>query len=331
MVEKLAFVTAVESGNLESQCVRWAESIRRHAGEMSGVPIVVVKSRFGPGLARSTREAFDRLGVRFIERKSHPKYAWFHFLNKILALIEAERVLSAERIAFLDCDVLVTKPPHEYLIPNDVDFSAAPSDEGVVGTTGPSCVHEQSWARICSLLGVTLEELPWVTTYLEGMRIRLYWNAGIYVYRPSTGFASKYMNDCLNVLDAREGFACNGEHSLDQVILGLSVIKHKLKWRHMSESHNYPVASFLEKQMDRPDFASAAVIHYHNALSPSFFAKMAARLRVAHPECADWVVPMGPLSNPASRPARALSECLRVWRGVSRKRYRRAVAAAYSA
>lgn len=331
MTEKIAFVTAVESGILEAQCVRWAGSIRRHAGELSGVPIVAVKSRYGPGLACSTRKAFDRLDVRFIERRSHPKYAWYHFLNKILALVEAERVLNAERIAFLDCDVLVTKPPHEYLIPDDVDFSAAPSDEGAVGTTGPSCPHEKSWTRMCSLLGVAVEELPWVTTYLEEMRIRLYWNSGVYVYRPSTGFALKYMADCLKVLDAREGFQHGGELYVEQVVLGLSVVKHKLRWKHLPETHNYPIASFLEKQIGCEDFASAAVLHYHDALSPGFFVKIADRLKEAHPECADWIVPMGPLFNPASHRARLMREWLRVWRGVYRKQYRRALAAAYSA
>lgn len=316
------FVTSVESGSIEQQCVRMVESIRRHGGRRSQDPVIAVTPRFGPPLEASTLRIFERLDVVHLIRPSHHRYAWFHFLNKPLALCSAEQHVSAEQVTFIDCDTLIVSNPGDLLLGPQEDFTAAPSDEGVVGSTGPSCEHDADWTRICTLLGVPVDRLPWVSTYLEAMRIRLYWNAGIYAYRPATGFAGEYLSDCLKVLDANEGFARNGEHCIEQVVLGLTVMRLGMRWRHLAESHNFPVTRGMAARLEHTGFRDAAVIHYHECLDSPFYGRFLEALQSAHPSCGDWLAKLGPVQ--AARPPhwRLISEALRIWRGLARRRYR---------
>lgn len=324
-MRNMAFVTAVESGTLEAQCSRMIESLRRHGGAYANCQIVVVNARFGPRLTASTLRQFRKFDVQYFKCESHPRYAWFHYLNKIIALRRAEQVLDAHQLVFLDCDTLVVQEPSSLHLHDSEDFAAAPSDEGCVGTTGEKCVHDNCWRRICGLLDMSLDSVPWTTTYLEQSRIRLYWNAGIYVYRRATRFADRYFDACLAVLQANEGFAHNGEHSLDQVLLALSVVKHEMRWRHLPESHNYPVASFLPTQLSRTALAEAAIIHYHDAMHSHTWDKFLLALSQHHPHCVDWLASQGPITNPAPMRARVLAEMLRISRGIPRKRYRRLI------
>lgn len=329
-VARNLFVTAVEAGPLEEQCVRMVESLRRNGGALAADPVVAVTSRLGPPLSAATRAIFDRRGVLHLKRDSHPRYAWFHYLNKVLALQMAEAAIPARQVTFIDCDTLIVKEPSALLLAEDEDFTAAPSDEGVVGSTGPACRHDVSWKRFCDLLGLRLDDLPWVVTYMEGLRIRLYWNSGIYAYRTGTGFAAGYLDDCFKVLGANEGFASNGEHNIDQVLLGLTVARLNLRWRHLPNSHNYPVTPALSRQMNSREFLEAAIIHYHDSLQPAHFGAFVRQLQRADPDCAGWLESLGPITDNRPLHWRALSEVLRVWRGTYRRRYRQRVAQRYS-
>lgn len=319
------FVCCVESGLLETGCVRMIESLRRHGGKLAESPVVAVKSRFGPPLSRSTRVRLTELGARFVEYGAARRYGWYHFLNKVLALVTVEDLVDSEQITFMDSDTLVVGEPHALLLSPTEDLTATPCDTGVVGTTGPDSRHDESWRRICRLLSVSVDDLPYVTTFLEGKRIRFYLNAGVYTYRRSSGFGRAYLEACLKVLDANEGFPGNGEHMLEQVTLGLVAFKLGLRWRILPYSHNYPVASFMAGQYERPDYDHAKILHYHDAMEATAWSQFMGHLERSHPLCHTWLAPLGPVTNRALLPWRLLSEALRVGRGLPRKLYRRRV------
>jgi hypothetical protein len=321
-MESICFVSCVESGPLEAQTVRMAESIRRFGGSLADSEILAITPRFGPPLARQTRKRFKELGVRHERIPSHPSYAWYHYLNTPLAMAAAEELSDATLLGWLDSDVLFLGEPEEFKLAPDVDFAAAVTDNGVVGSTGEGSPHEADWRALCELLEIDVETLPWVMTYMERERIRLYFQAGIFIYRRGLGFSKFYLDMCTQVLDARFGFSHSAEHFTDQICLGLAMFKFGLRWRQLSDSHNFAMASFLPEQYSREDFRATRVLHYHDGLGPHFYAEMLDRLERSHPDVHAWLSAEQPLTDPAPRPHRVLREGLRVARGLPRRRYR---------
>jgi hypothetical protein len=319
----ICFVACVESGPLEPQTIRLAESVRRFGGALAGSEILAITPRFGPPLARDTRRRFRELGVRHEKLPSHPRYAWYHYLNTPIALAAAEDLTDRPILCWADSDLLFMGEPSGLLLDPDIDFIAGSTDNGVVGTTGPGSPHEADWRRLCSIVGIDVDGLPWVTTHLEKERIRLYFQAGVFAYRRGIGFSRFYLDMCIQALDQRFGFADSGENYTDQVCLGLAVHKLGLRWRQLDPTHNFPMASFLP-HADLPEqLAVARILHYHDSMEPGFWPTCLERLSHGQPEVRDWLNERGPLTDPAPAPSRAVRHGLRVARGVTRRRYRK--------
>jgi hypothetical protein len=212
--------------------------------------------------------------------------------------------------------------PAELLLDDELDFIAGSTDNGVVGTMGPGSEYEDDWRRLCELLDIDLQSLPWVVTHLEQERIRLYFQAGVFAYRRGMGFSRFYLEMCTEALDRHFGFANSGENYIDQVCLGLAVHERGLRWRQLAPTHNFPMASFLP-HADRPDeLARARVLHYHDSMEPHFWATCLERLAPAHPEVHEWLSARGSLGNAAPKPWRLVTQGLRMARGLPRRRYR---------
>jgi hypothetical protein len=324
----ICFVACVESGPLEAQTVRFAESLRAFGGALADSEILAITPRFGPPLSGSTRRRFRELGVRHERLRSHPKYAWYHYLNTPIALAAAEELSEADIICWADSDLLIMDEPRELLLAPDLDFIAGSIDDGVIGTTGPDSPHDADWRRLCELLDIDVESLPWVTTHMDQERIRLYFQAGVFAYRRGMGFSQFYLDMCTDVLDTGFGFSHKAENYTDQVCLGLAAHKMGLRWRQLDTSHNFPMASFLP-QYDRPEqLAKTVVLHYHDAMQPEFWDTCLERLAATRPEIHAWLKDRAPLGDPAPAPSRLVRQALRIARGVPRRRYRARVAAA---
>jgi hypothetical protein len=318
----ICLVACVESGPLEAQTVRMAESLRTFGGALADAEILGITPRFGPPLSRETQRRFDELGVRHERLPSHPRYAWYHYLNTPISLAAAEELTDSDILCWADSDLLFMGEPHELLLGDELDFIAGSTDTGVVGTTGPGAEYEGDWRRLCELLEIDIEALPWVITHLEQERIRLYFQAGLFSYRRGMGFSRFYLDMCIRALDRHFGFANSGENYIDQVCLGLAVHEMGKRWRQLDPSHNFPMASFLP-HADRPDeLARARVLHYHDSMQPHFWATCLERLAPAHPDVHEWLSARGPLANAAPKPWRLVTQGLRMARGLPRRRYR---------
>ena len=113
--------------------------------------------------------------------------------------------------------------------------------------------------------------------------MRLYFQAGVFVYRRGIGFSQHYLDTCTKALDARFGFAHNAEHFTDQVRLGLSMFSAGLRWKQLPFDHNFPVASFLPPSTRPHPLSEARILHYHDSMEVSQWPGLLARLEEAHP------------------------------------------------
>src|SRR5262245_56362389 len=196
-------VCCIESGALEAQVVRLAESLRQNGGSFSAAPIVAVRPRCGPALARSTRQALGKMDVQLIEQRTNRKFAWQHYTNKVLALLAAEEAIQAEQYIWLDSDVMVLAEPRALWLEAEEDFTACAPDKGVLGSVGPEDSQDAAWHRACGALEIAIDSLPWVITCVEKAKIRFYLNSGVFAYRSGKRFAQEYEADCFRYLRAK--------------------------------------------------------------------------------------------------------------------------------
>jgi hypothetical protein len=323
-MERLAIVCCIESGLLEAQTVRLAESIRRFAGGLKDTSIIAVRPRRGPSLANSTRLALRRLQVELIEKNTNTEFAWQHYTNKVLALLAAEEAVQAQQYIWLDSDVLVLAEPKAMLLGPEEDFAACAPDKGVVASTGPSDSRDAGWARACEALEIPLDSLPWVTTFCEGARIRFYLNDGIFSYRGGIGFAQNYVEDCFRYLRARQSKSHSEVHFTSQIVIGLTVIRQRLRWRLLPHSCNYGCHSKLLDWVNADEFAKAEIVHYHDMLEPEHWQVFCRLLEQANHPMRDELVGLGQLEDPSGATAKIARESLRIIRGAERRRYYRA-------
>ncbi len=312
----LTVVCCVESGPLETTTVLMIESLRRWGGRFANVPVIAVTPRFGPGLSAKTRRRFAEMNVRHVRKTlggASEKYRWYNFLNKPLSLVIAEAFVTTDLVAWLDADVFVTGSPEGFDLAEGVDFAGCPSDRNL-GSTGPGDRYEPYWEKMCGIHGLPLESVPWVQTCREKMRIRLYFNGGILVYRKGTRYAKAYLEGCISALDARVTSKDAGLFFAEQVTAGLIAVKEKLKVRMLPEDCNYAVGSKCEG-FDGAAFSQARVLHYHDALWPHFFTQFLAMCRSGKPELYDWVRANGPLANDGTLVKKVWSKMLKSVRG----------------
>jgi len=298
----ITFVCCVESGSLECQTVRMVESLRQYGGKFSTAPIIAVTPRFGPPLSATTVQAFDKMNVTYLRTRARNNYPWFKFLNKPLALVAADQRATSESVAWLDSDLLFVSEPEELELRPSEDFLGFPVEAKEMGTTGVGDPYEPLWQEFCRTLGIDIEQLPWVTAAETGERVRLYFNGGIFVYRRATGFAKRYLDTCLQLLDSGIGTSAEGYNVgiKEMSAIGFAVVKMGLKWRSLPYSHDYVMMSKThDKWYKEERLREAKIVHYHDSMWPPFWPVFLECLDNAHPDVSQWLTSLGPMSNQA--------------------------------
>ena len=320
---QITIVCIVESGWLEAQAVRMVESLRRWGGQFASVPILAVTPRLGSPLSRKTLQHFDKFNVQHIRSHEQSKYTWFPYLNKPLCLAVAEKHSSSEQMVYLDADLLIVDEPEKLILNNGEDFLACTPDK-IGGTTGPEDLLEPFWKKACNLVGLDIEDLPWVKTELEGARIRLYWNGGVFAYRRSTGFAEHYLQTTLQLLESHIVSQVCGVYFHEQIAMALAVAKMGINWRGLPHSHNYAMSSLTHEEFyNEEQLKAARIVHYHDAMWPSFWPEFLKCITDTHPQVADWLVSLGPMKNEAPVHWRVTNQLLKHLRSRQELEYKK--------
>lgn len=309
----ITFVCCVESGPLETQTVRMIESLRRWGGQFANAPIVAVTPRFGPPLSESTNQAFETFNVNYLRFQAKNPYSWKNFMNQRYALIAAEEYSTSEFIGWLDSDLLIVGEPEQLLLKEGEDFVACAPDKNM-GTSGLEDPFDPYWQKACQAVGIDIEDLPWITTEMEGIRIRLHWNGGVFVYRRSTGFAQHFLQNSIQLFDARLAHPAAGIF-FTQHAVAMTVVKMGISWRTIPHSHNFTMGTKTHAQWYREEqLKEAKIIHYHDSMWPHFWPEFIKCMGNTHPSVADWLSSLGPISNEAPLPWRATNKVLNYFR-----------------
>ena len=82
MTHETTLCTAIEAGYLEQEVLLLAESLRRFGGRRAGLPLVAVRPRKGPRIARATRRRLSELDVTLVEDEMlSVDYSWWAMAN----------------------------------------------------------------------------------------------------------------------------------------------------------------------------------------------------------------------------------------------------------
>jgi len=313
-------VVCVESGILEPLTIRMVDSLRRFGGRFADMEVIAVTPRTTPPLARETLQKFSDLDIHQIRIRPRNPYSWHHYMNKAEAIACVEQQVASEAIAWIDSDILFMSEPNGLALPHGIDFVASAPDAGVIGSKGVTDPNDPFWQRSAAVIGKSADELPWLITG-DGHRVRFYWNAGLYVYRRSSQFGREFLSDFKNFLDQRVAKTHSQVHFMDQVVLGLTVIRLGLAWKALPDTSNFPVCSFLPENYDPAKVTDVSILHFHDSMNPKLWSKLLNTIAPAHPQIYDWLKPQGPVAPPASTSSWIGREVLRLGRGVQRRAY----------
>jgi hypothetical protein len=320
-MQDITFVCCVESGSLEEPTLRLVKSLRLYGGRFAQAAVVAVTPRWGLPLSRQTLQGFEQLQVEHLSLRSNAWYTWNNFMNKPLALLAIDERVNTEAIGWLDSDMVFVGEPDGLTLADNESFLACTPD-AIGATQGKNDPLEPYWQAIANALDMDLEQIPWVTTEEEQVRVRYYFNAGLFVYRRETAFAKRFLDHCIQILDARLSSKLCGFFFTDQIALGLTAAKLGLPWRSLPYSHNYALCSQIYPQWYDPQkLRDAKIIHYHDGMWNPFWDTFLHCMQDAHPQVADWLRTQGALSNKAPFGYRLLGRAL--------KEYRKQQSAAY--
>jgi hypothetical protein len=310
------FIICVEGGKFEMMGLRLVRSLKQFGGRWASCPVFAVSPRRHVGLARSTRDELKAMGVEYINAPRASQYPWFGFFNKPAAFSLLEPQLTTDQVVFLDSDMLVVRPPELLDLSDGFEFCACPS-ESSGATAGPDDPDHPYWRRITAMFGLDIDTFPRVQSIRDGKDIHIYWNAGTFSFRRSTGFIPTYHETCQRVLTSGFHSPVGKLFYVDQTVLPLMVQRLKLRFRHLPLGHNLsvhlPAAKYGKYGISglgpHVKLEELAILHYHRSITESF-DELVQLLTRAQPQAGQWLGEQGPLPKESSIAKRAAGRLL---------------------
>lgn len=268
----VAFVLCVEAGNLENQAGLLVRSIRRWGGGYSQSRIVAYRPRVGPPLRRETIDLFDAHAVDLDETVRNRDLHHYPIGNKVFAAAAAEHDLDDDVVVFLDSDTVILGEPSDLDLSGGAAIALRPVDRKGRGSEGPHDPADAYWTRLYDLCGV--QDDRFVTTTVDGLSVRAYWNAGLIAARRDAGIFGRWLRDLCTL--ARAGHLPGGKMTnLDQVALStatadvddITVLDHR---------YNYPLPlrARLPEPMRTLGIDQLVHVHYHQWFNRSGYLSL---------------------------------------------------------
>ena len=281
---QITFVSCIERGRLEDETVLMLDTLRRNGGRLADARVLVVVGRRGAALAPATEAALARLGVELIHDRQQNPAPWFNYANKIAAVTIAQKLATTPLIAWLDSDVLVASEPTGLLLDDGEDFGGR-CEFLPPALHADSPVHVPYWEKLCALVGIGHEQLPFVRMEHLGIDMRLNFNSGIFVWRRSSVFAKAYKDLFVSLLRSRLAQHDGNFFTADQVIIAPLLIAQGLRWKHLElVDHHMIFQQQLVGPGASPDMSRSHLIHYSRSLNPPYRDQFLARLQREQPE-----------------------------------------------
>ncbi|MBN1286341.1 MAG: hypothetical protein JXB47_13165 [Anaerolineae bacterium] len=261
----LIFAFLAAPGEMESQALMLAESIRTFAGEFADNPIWVLTPQAED---LSTGEALSALGVRRVPFDIDPAAQGFPFAAKVFASAAAEARAQAQSegradlLAWMDTGALVVGEPRALLLEEGKALGYRPVDHILIGPPYDAPL-DPFWELIYRRCGVPEGRAFPMTASADQNRMRPYFNAGLLVVRPAHGLMQRWRDDFRRLFRAAEFEAFYAQNVLYRIFVHQAVLAgtllaslDKAAMQELPHLVNYPLHMHAEYP---PDLRPASV------------------------------------------------------------------------
>lgn len=287
--------TAIEAGYLEQEVMLLAESLRRFGGIRSDTPLVAVRPRKGPRIARATRKRLHDLNVHLVEDGGlSVSHSWWATANKPPILEYVEENSRTPNVTWIDGDMMVLAEPDSFAPPEGYDFVARAGESADVASDG-SDDKVEFWQRLCGQFNLDFHDFEKIVSFPEGKPIKAYWQAGLFTYRRGLGFASRFRQIKEAVLDGDIASKFAGTYHTDQVALALAA--HGLRTAQFNPRMNFNVNPLDKAGSTKLPIAEVQIMQYHGSLWPDTYPWLRSVLTPLPNNRADMVDRYAPLGN----------------------------------
>jgi len=269
----VAFLMCVERGPLESQAVLCVESLRRWGGGMSDSPVYAFAPRPGHEPAAETAATLRGLGAVLVDEPLNARHAEHPTWNKVYASGWAERELEHDTLVFTDSDCAFLGEPAALAVGA---WLAAAKPVGVSRAASSGTADDEAepwWGRLYANLRVEAE--PYVTTVVDGRRVRAYWNAGLVAARRDAGLFGAWERALERLVEG--GCVHPKPELMDQMAWAGAVAAHHEQIWELPDAYNYPLPqrARLKPPAAALDLDELVHVHLHRwAHAPGFLADL---------------------------------------------------------
>lgn len=275
-----SIVLSVERGKLESQAVLLVDSLRRFGGRYAESPVYAISPRPARQMGRECREALRGLGVEIVVESLVSEEESYGTVARLGSCVWAENQLRSEVLISLDDDLFFAREPDFEL--RDTDMLARPVDVKGMCTSGSADPFDVYWRRIAEVCGVNFEEIPWLETTVDKVRVKASYNGGMVAVRRERGLfreAQRMFQDLRShdlsprQLGGEQVFASTGFVGPEasrwwgsaQAVLSLAATRLKLRTAIAPRTYNVPVhlAEVWAKHGVEITLKDAVLVHYH--------------------------------------------------------------------
>jgi hypothetical protein len=241
----VAFVTWVHFEGQAASAAMLVDSIRAWGGEYRNAPIFVM-------LTDPENERALQLKQRNVELVSVPlpeSVRNYPFAAKAFAAARAEAMIAGKfrSLAWFDPETLLLNPPRELDLNPGVAAAVAPVNLSNIGQ-GPDEPVDAFWGPIYKRCGADVAGLLTVETKVDGKKVRVWLNCGMFAVRPERGLCREWalvLEEFLNDLEFQRSSCGDARHRtfLHQAVIS-TLIASRLKrdeTRMLSDGYNYPL------------------------------------------------------------------------------------------
>ena len=287
--ERLIFASIIfPSKSSETNALLLAESIRTFAGTLSQAPIWFFIPENETQLASAVRDKLLALNVTLLPFEIDPEVAHFPFTSMAVAaaLAESKARGQADLLAWLSANTVVLQEPTEFLLRHDKSLGYRPVHHALIGSRYNEPL-DTFWTLIYRYCNVPDDRVFPMTTHVDNVKLRPYFNAGCHITRPEEHLLRNWRDTFLTVYrepPLQELYKQDERYKvfIHQAIFS-GVILSTLatdKIQELPPQYNYPLHLHAEDITDhRPSSLEEVVTFRHEAFhqDPQWRKKMPAR------------------------------------------------------
>lgn len=252
---KITYLIMVASPYQEYQASVLIKSIRDFGGDYGRSPILVI-------LADTTQtrgKHLEGMADKIVVLNMNENLRSFPFSDKVYACAQAEQMLAktCRWLVWLNPDGLMTSPIKEMFSNGTAWASLRPVHIQNVGNAFSDTIS-MYWKKIYTAVGIEPEMLWKITSYVDNIDLKPYYNSGCMAFDPSKGMLTKWKNVYEEMLSDSGNYNYYTSVSYNsfffhQAVLSAVIIKNAGQ-KHLNilpPSYGYPLS-----QQKREDFVN---------------------------------------------------------------------------